>query len=259
MTQPAGRKRAADLLRTVVVVPTYNERENFEELLGRTIDQGAGVEALVVDDNSPDGTGDLVAGMAAAEPRVHLLRRPGKLGLGTAHIAGFRWALARNYERIITIDADFSHPPERIPAMLEASLECDLVIGSRYIEGGGHENWPRRRVFLSSMSNLVARTALRLEPADCTGAYRCFGRGLLEQIAFDNIVSLGYSFQEEMLWHCSHRGFRICEVPITFRDRRAGQSKISPREVWGGMSTIARLMFTPQGRKQPPGPEQAVC
>lgn len=254
---PASRP-AADLLSTVVIVPTYNERENIEELVGRILDQGKGVEVLVVDDNSPDGTGDLAAEMGAANPRVHLLRRPGKLGLGTAHIAGFRWALARDYERIITIDADFSHPPERIPAMLQASLGSDLVLGSRYIEGGGHENWPWRRVFLSSMSNLVARKALRLEPADCTGAYRCFRRSLLERIAFDNIISLGYSFQEEMLWHCSHRGFRISEVPITFRDRQAGQSKISLREVWGGVSTIVRLMFTPEGRKEPAAPRPAV-
>jgi len=243
---------AADILKTVVIVPTYNERENIGELCETILRQGRGVEALVVDDNSPDGTSDFVLGMSARNPRVHLLRRKGKLGLGTAHIAGYRWALARDYERIITMDADFSHPPDRIPAMLEASLASDIVIGSRYIAGGAHRDWPLRRILLSSTSNLVARHALRLQPADCTGAFRCFRRAVLERIAFDNIVSKGYSFQEEMLWHCSGRGLRIAEVPITFLDRERGKSKISWREVWGGVSTVARLMFTPVGRRNRP-------
>jgi dolichol-phosphate mannosyltransferase len=230
-------------------VPTYNERENIERLCGEVLAQGSGIHVLVIDDNSPDGTADVVRAMAAEHPRVHLLGRPGKLGLGTAHIAGYRWGLARGYERIVTMDADFSHPPDRIPAMLEESLRSDVVIGSRYIQGGGHEDWPWHRIMLSSLSNSVARTALRFEPKDCTGAFRCFRRGVLERIAFDNIVSVGYSFQEEMLWHCCGRGFRISEVPIRFLDRQQGTSKISPREIWGGISTIFRLMFTPEGRR----------
>jgi dolichol-phosphate mannosyltransferase len=181
---------------------------------------------------------------------VHLLERPGKLGLGTAHVDGFRWALRGDYERVITMDADFSHPPVVIPEMLEASREAHVVLGSRYVAGGGHEDWPWHRVFLSSMSNLVARTALGLEPQDCTGAYRCFRREVLLRIAFDNIVSRGYSFQEEMLWHCSGRGWRIAEVPITFADRAAGESKIGLREIWGGVSTVFRLMFTPDARRR---------
>jgi dolichol-phosphate mannosyltransferase len=246
---------AADTLRTLVVVPTYNERDNIGDLCEAILGQGRGVEVLVVDDNSPDGTAGVVERIGQAEPRVHLLRRPGKLGLGTAHIAGFRWALARDYERVVTMDADFSHPPERIRPMIEASVESDVVIGSRYVEGGGHKDWPLRRVFLSSLSNLVARAALRLEPADCTGAFRCFRREVLERIAFDNILSRGYSFQEEMLWHCSGRGFRMAEVPILFVDRERGSSKISPGEVWGGIATVLRLMFTPAGRRRPGPPE----
>ena len=242
---------AADVLRTLVVVPTYNERENIERLCEAILAQGRGVEVLVVDDNSPDGTGEIARRLGRATGRVHLLGRPGKLGLGTATVAGYRWALERGHERVITIDADFSHPPEAIPAMLEASRSSDVVIGSRYVPGGGHKDWPRRRVLLSSLSNLVARSALRLEPADCTGAFRCVRRSVLERIAFENIVSRGYSFQEEMLWHCSGRGLRFAEVPILFVDRRRGSSKISFREVYGGMATVLRLMFTPRGRRRP--------
>ncbi|MFO8007845.1 MAG: polyprenol monophosphomannose synthase [Candidatus Brocadiia bacterium] len=243
--------RAADELSTLVVVPTYNERENIVRLLREILRQGSAVEVLVVDDNSPDGTPELVEQMADDGPRVHLLRREGKLGLGTAHIAGYRWALGRDYSRVITMDADFSHPPERIPAMLEASREADVVIGSRYCPGGGHEQWPFHRILLSSTSNVVARLCLRLKPADCTGAFRCFRRSVLENIATENIVSRGYSFQEEMLWHCSGRGWRIAEVPITFQDRRGGESKMSLREIFGGVATIVRLVFTPEGRKMP--------
>ena len=241
---------AADLLKTLVVVPTYNERENIQPLCDAILSQGRGVQVLVVDDNSPDGTADVARQLGARTGRVHLLSRPGKLGLGTATIAGYRWALARDYERVVTIDADFSHPPEAIPAMLQASLHSDVVIGSRYVPGGGHKDWPRRRVLLSALSNMVARSALRLAPADCTGAYRCMRRGVLEQVAFDNIVSRGYSFQEEMLWHCAGRGLRFAEVPIMFVDRRQGTSKINYREVYGGVATVLRLMFTPQGRKR---------
>jgi dolichol-phosphate mannosyltransferase len=240
---------AADSLRTLVIVPTYNEMENVGRLLGCILEQGRAVRALVVDDASPDGTADIVRGMQADDARIHLLCRAGKLGLGTAHIAGFRWALARDYERIITMDADFSHPPDAIPAILECSRRCEVVLGSRYIEGGGYEGWPAHRIFLSATANLVARMGLGLEACDVTGAYRCFHREVLSRIAFENVVSRGYSFQEEMLWHCSGRGWRIGEVPILFVDRQEGTSKINLREIWGGVSTIGRLMFTPKGRK----------
>jgi dolichol-phosphate mannosyltransferase len=249
---------AADVLRTLVVVPTYNERENIQRLCEAILAQGRAIEVLVVDDNSPDGTADIARRLGQSTGRVHLLGRPGKLGLGTATIAGYRWALERGYERVITMDADFSHPPEKIPQMLEASRHGDVVIGSRYVPGGGHKDWPRRRVFLSSLSNLVARSALRLEPADCTGAFRCVRRGVLERIAFENIVSRGYSFQEEMLWHCAGRGLSFAEVPIMFVDRRRGSSKINFREVYGGMATVLRLMFTPSGRRRPASPSPSA-
>jgi dolichol-phosphate mannosyltransferase len=245
--------RPADSLRTLAVVPTYNERENIVRLCRQLLAQGRSIDVLVVDDASPDGTAELVAELGRHEPRVHLLRRPAKLGLGTAHVAGYRWALARDYERVITMDADFSHPPERIPAMLEASLESDLVIGSRYCPGGGHQDWPWHRQLLSSAANFVARFCLRLEPADCTGAFRCFRRSVLEGAALHNILSRGYSFQEEMLWHCSGRGLRIAEVPILFVDRTGGASKMSLREMLGGVATVLRLLFTPHRRRAPRG------
>jgi dolichol-phosphate mannosyltransferase len=251
MAQVDDLPRPADRLRTVVVVPTYNERENVERLCREILAQGRALDVLVVDDNSPDGTAELVEELSREEARIHLIRRAGKLGLGTAHVAGFRWALARDYERVVTMDADFSHPPDRIPELLQSSLLNDVVLGSRYVEGGGHEGWPAHRVLLSSVSGMVARAALRLEPADVTGAFRCFRREVLERIAFENILSRGYSFQEEMLWHCSGRGWRIAEVPILFVDRRHGESKISLAEIWGGVWTVLRLMFTPHGRREP--------
>ncbi len=243
---------AADRLKTLVVIPTYNERDNVRPLCRAVLEQGRGIEVLVVDDNSPDGTAALAEAMARSESRLHVLCREGKLGLGTAHLAGYRWALQRHYERVVTMDADFSHPPQCIPAMLESSLRADVVIGSRYCPGGGHRGWARRRVLLSRASNAVARLCLSLEPRDCTGAFRCFRRSVLEQVALHNIASTGYSFQEEMLWHCSGGAFRLAEVPITFVDRQRGESKISLREIVDGMVTIVRLMFAP-GRLRRPG------
>ena len=235
--------------KTLVVIPTYNERENIARLCRDVLSQADSIEVLVVDDNSPDGTAELVESLAAAEPRIHLLRRPGKLGLGTAHIAGYRWALERDYGLVVTMDADFSHPPERIPDMIRASGEFHVVIGSRYVEGGGYENWPARRVFLSATANWVARTFLRLKARDCTGAFRCFRREVLEAVPLENIRARGYSFQEEMLWQCTRPEWQIGEVPITFVDRAAGASKISLREMIGGVLTIVRLVLTSRGRK----------
>jgi len=243
----------SSILRTVVVIPTYNERENVEPLCLAVLGQGEGIDVLVVDDNSPDGTWQAAEELSAREPRVHLLRRPGKLGLGTAHIAGYRWALARGYDRVVTMDADFSHPPDAIPAMIEMSCRCDVVIGSRYVKGGGYEGWPLRRVLLSAVSNWVARTFLRLEPRDCTGAFRCFRREALEAVPLENIVARGYAFQEEMLWQCSGRGWRFGEVPIVFVQRARGESKISPKEVCVAVWTVVRLMFTPAGRRRKGG------
>ena len=239
--------------RTLVVVPTYKERRNIERLCRAILAQGTRIDVLVVDDNSPDGTGELVRRLGQDEPGVHLLRRRGKLGLGTALIAGIRWALDREYERLITMDADFSHPPDCIPAMIEASHSNEVAIGSRYVPGGGYDNWPLKRVVLSGVSNWVARTFLRLAPRDCTGGFRCYRADVLQAIPLGNICSRGYSFQEEMLWQCSGRGWRFAEVPIIFTDRSEGVSKISLREIVAAVFTIVRLVFTPEGRKTKAG------
>ncbi len=246
-----GSKPSAD--RSLVVIPTYNEKENIERLCQAVLCQGQDVDVLVVDDNSPDGTGEVVQVLGRREPRVRLLSRASKRGLGTAHVAGFQWALARGYARVITMDADFSHPPDRIPAMIEASRRSHVVIGSRYVAGGGHARWPFRRLVLSAVSNWVARAALRLEPRDCTGAFRCFRREALQVIPFGNIRARGYAFQEEMLWQCSGRGWDLAEVPIVFAGRAGGRSKISLTEVAGAVWVIVRLMFTPVGQKRSTG------
>ena len=243
-------RSVAAMGRILVVVPTYNECGNVERLCNAILGQGEEVEVLVVDDNSPDGTGGIVESLGREQPRVHLLRRQGKLGLGTAHVAGFRWALERNYELVVTMDADFSHPPDCIPDMVALSGECHVVIGSRYVPGSRHENWSLGRVLLSRLSNWVARTLLRLEPRDCTGAFRCFRKEALACIPLGNIRCRGYAFMEEMLWQCSGRGWRFGEVPITFVDRTEGTSKISISEVLGAVFTVLRLVFTPEGEKR---------
>ena len=236
--------------KVLVIVPTYNERDNIERLCRDVLSQGEGVEVLVVDDSSPDGTADIVASLSGRQPRVHLLRRAGKLGLGTAYMAGFQWALGKDYALMVQMDADFSHPPQAIPALVEACGEHHVALGSRYVPGGGSEGWPWRRRVLSRASSWVARTLLRLEPRDCTGGFRCFRREVLEAIPFENIRARGFAFQEEMLWQCSGRGWRIREVPIHFGDRAAGRSKISLREVLAAVLTVVRLMFTPRSRRR---------
>jgi dolichol-phosphate mannosyltransferase len=241
---------AADFIRALVVVPTYNERENVRPLCRRILRQGRALEVLVVDDNSPDGTAEQVRQIRAESDRVHLLERRDKLGLGTAYIAGFRWGLQRNYERLIQMDADFSHPPERLPAMLEKSRRCEVVLGSRYVPGGGWERWPRRRLIFSATANRLTRALLHLPARDCTAGFRCFRATALRQIPLENVRASGYAFQEEMLWQCTGRGWRICEVPISFRQRRRGRSKISLWEVLAALRVLVRLMFTPQGQKR---------
>ncbi|MBS3762870.1 MAG: polyprenol monophosphomannose synthase [Planctomycetes bacterium] len=237
-------------LRTIVIIPTYNERENIVRLCKKVLSQGNSLDVLVVDDDSPDGTGEVVQKETENNTRINLLSRSGKQGLGTAHIAGYLWGFKRGYDRIVTMDADFSHPPERIPAMIKLSRSCEVVIGSRYIQGGGYEDWPLHRIFLSAASNWVARTFLRLTPRDCTGAFRCFQTGALREIPLENIRATGYDFQEEMLWQCSGRGWDIGEVPITFAQREAGSSKINLGEIVRAAWTVLRLVFTPDGERR---------
>jgi dolichol-phosphate mannosyltransferase len=218
-------------VRFLVVLPTYNEAENVLPLSRAVLDQDERIDVLVVDDASPDGTGDLVERAGESEPRLGLLRRAGKLGLGTAYLAGFRHGLERGYGWVLTMDCDFSHHPRYLPDLLAASADFDLVIGSRYVPGGGVANWPLHRRFLSSFANLYTRLLLRLPTRDCTSGFRCYRREVLEQVDPFGVRSSGYSFLEEMVWRVHRAGFSIGETPILFEDRRAGSSKISRAEI----------------------------
>ena len=226
-------------MRVTVVLPTYNEAENITLLLPALL--ALPLDVLVVDDNSPDGTGDIAAEWAAREPRVTVLRRPGKLGLGTAYVAGFKAALARGAEGVLTMDADFSHHPRYIPAILAAAEQADLVIGSRYVPEGD-VLYPFHRRFLSKTANCVARAALGLRAHDCTAGFRLYRADVLRKVPIDRIRSSGYSFLVEMLTYAQRAGVRIAEVPIIFADRERGVSKISNQEVAKGMMTVARLV-----------------
>ena len=229
--------------RTLVCVPTYNEAENILALLDAILTAASDAEVLVIDDGSPDGTGDLVQQRTMKDARVDLMPRPGKLGLGTAYMAGFAYALQRGYDRVITMDADFSHPPDRIPALVDAEVQghAQLAIGSRYVSGGSIQGWGIGRRALSATANLVARGALRLSTHDCTGGFRCYGRHSVEFLVTQPLRSSGYSALIELLTRCERRGFAIREVPITFVDRQRGQSKISRQEILRAMVTVLRL------------------
>lgn len=226
----------------VVVVPTYNEAENIELLVDQVLAQEGVHRAVIVDDNSPDGTGRIADRLAKERPgQVDVIHRAGKSGLGTAYVAGYRRAFEHGATRIITMDADFSHQPGYIPAMLRLSQRCDLVIGSRYVPGGGSRNWGILRRALSRGANAVAHIVLGLTARDCTAGFRCYHADLLQAIDLDGIRSNGYSFLIEMLFLCQQMGASVGEVPIIFEDRRAGRSKISQGEIVKAWQTVARL------------------
>lgn len=230
--------------RALVIVPTYNERFNIARLIPAVLAQDPGLEILVVDDASPDGTGGVVDAIAANNSRVHILHREGKLGLGTAYIAGFRWALERRYDLVFEMDADFSHNPERIPEFLDTVKEADLVLGSRY-QGGRVNvvNWPMSRLFLSYAANIYARGVTGLPIADATGGFKCFRRNVLESIDLNSVKSNGYAFQIEMSYRAWKRGFRLVEIPIIFFDRTEGVSKMSKKIVREAIWMVWRLRW----------------
>jgi len=225
----------------LVIIPTYNERENIETLLDRLLALPFGLEVLVVDDNSPDGTGDLVAARQQNEPRIHLLRRAGKMGLGSAYVAGFRYALSQGAQYVFEMDADFSHDPEAIGDFLKAAENVDLVLGSRYLHGVTVVNWPLSRLILSYSANVYTRVITGLPVRDATGGFKCFRRRALESVDLDGVRSDGYSFQIEMSYKIWRKGLRIVEIPITFVDRRAGVSKMNRRIVWEAAWMVWRL------------------
>ncbi len=232
-------------MKTTVIVPTYNEKENLEALITLLLELPVTVEVIVVDDNSPDGTGAIADTLAGQHPeRLHVIHRAGKLGLGTAYIAGFQYALAERSDLVITMDADFSHHPRYIPAMVDKiSVGYDLVIGSRYVRGGGTVECTFLRKLLSWGANTVARTLLGLHAYDATAGFRCYRRQVLESIALEQIFSNGYSFLIEMLYKVQRRKWRVGEVPIVFQNRQQGTSKISNNEVRRALYTVLRLFW----------------
>lgn len=231
-----------------IVIPTYNESENIVRLVTEILALPIGAHVVVVDDNSPDGTGPLVDELAAREPRVHAVHRPAKLGLGTAHIAGIRCAAALGLDPIGTMDADFSHHPRYIPDLLAGLEHADVMIGSRYVPGGGTRDFGLHRRLLSRGANAFARTMLGLKAADCTAGFRLYRREVLESIDLDAIFSNGYSFLIEILFLVQSAGWKVGETPILFEDRREGISKISRREIAKAIYTVLRL-FSRRGAR----------
>lgn len=227
----------------LVIVPTYNERENIGPMLDMVLGLPWGLDILIVDDNSPDGTAAVVQERMKTEPRVHLLQRPGKLGLGSAYRDGFRYALDQGAQYIFEMDCDFSHDPNAIGQFLEAIEDADIVLGSRYLKGVTVVNWPLSRLILSYSANLYTRIITGLPVADATGGFKCFRRRALEGIRLDRVKSEGYSFQIEMSYRCWRRGFRIKEIPIVFTDRRVGVSKMSRKIIWEAAGMVWRLRW----------------
>ncbi len=230
--------------RVLIVVPTYNERDNVDEVVREFLLPIPTAELLFVDDNSPDGTGARLDELAAANPRVHVLHRPGKLGLGTAYLDGFAWGLARDYDYLFEMDADFSHDPSYLPAMLaRAQGGADVVVGSRYVAGGGTRNWGVGRKLISRGGSLYARTVLGVKVRDVTAGFICYRRAALQALDLAAIKSNGYSFQIEMKYRALAAGLKVAEVPIVFVDRRVGKSKMSRAIFAEALTMVWKLRF----------------
>lgn len=228
-------------MKLLICIPTYNEKENIPKLLGRLLNVNPDIEILVIDDNSPDGTGDLVGDFAKENSRIHLMRRHGKMGLGSAYLAAFQWGLSNQFDAMMEMDADLSHRPRYIPKFLEALQSNDLVVGSRWIQEGRIANWPWQRVLLSRLASIYSRIILGVPIYDLTAGYVCYRRKVLEKINLETIRSDGYCFQIEMKYRAFQKKFKIKEIPITFTDRKKGNSKISRRIVWEALWMVWRL------------------
>ena len=228
-------------MKTLVIIPTYNEIENIEHILEQVLAKSETIEVLVMDDNSPDGTALRVKFMQSSEPRIHLLERPGKMGLGSAYVTGFKYALEQGYDYIMEMDADFSHNPNDIPRFLETVKKYDVVIGSRYCDGVNIIHWPIKRLLISYFASKYVRTITRMPVKDPTSGFKCFRRKVLESIDLDKILSDGYAFQIEMNFKAWVKGFRIKEIPIVFTERLNGVSKMSRKIVWEAAWMVWRL------------------
>lgn len=234
-------------MKSIVVVPTYNEADNIEELFARIVEHAASCDLIVADDGSPDGTADLAERLCQGHPGWRVYRRTGPRGLGRAYVDTFCKVIGEGYERVVQMDADLSHDPAYLPALLEASQNADLVIGSRYCPGGGVRNWPLKRILLSRYANAYVRLVTRVPTADATAGFRCWTADALRAVNVETVASEGYSFQVEMVYRAYRAGLRIVEAPIVFTDRRAGQSKMSGGVIWESVKMPWRLRA--QGRK----------
>ena len=248
-----------DLGRIVVIIPTFNERESLAAIVGRVRSSVPEVEILIIDDNSPDGTGAIADELAAAEPKVQVMHRLGKEGLGAAYLAGFSWALQNSFDVVVEMDADGSHQPEQLPRLLAALRGADLVLGTRWIAGGGTENWSKGREILSRGGNFYTRTMLGVPLHDATGGYRAFRADTLRKLDLHDVASQGYCFQVDLAWRAVQRGLVVTEVPITFVERAAGTSKMSQRivvealwrvTVWGFDDRVTRIRRTAQNKRR---------
>jgi len=236
-------------MRALVIIPTYNERENIQSLVQAVLAQDERIDVLVVDDGSPDSTGQIADAMAAESGRVHVIHRAGKLGLGTAYVAGFQYALAHRYDRVLEMDADYSHRPEDLPRLIAASEQADVVVGSRNVPGGRAEDWSPLRHFVSKGGSLYARLLLGIPIKDCTSGFKCFHRAAIELLDLPALRSNGYAFQVEVNHACAQAGLRFAEVPIVFPDRTRGQSKMSWRIAVEAAWLVLRLRL---GFARPP-------
>lgn len=230
-------------MKSLVIIPTYNEAENIREIIDAVLAQDISLEVLIVDDNSPDRTADLVRGKQQETNRIHLLCRSGKLGLGSAYVEGFKFALKHDYDYVFEMDADFSHEPTSLPEMLKAVEKADLVIGSRYISGINVVNWPLARLLLSFGASKYVQIITGMPVKDPTGGFKCFRRKVLETIDLEGILSDGYSFQIELNYRAWLLGFRIKEIPIVFTDRRSGKSKMSRKIIYEAIYMVWKLKF----------------
>jgi dolichol-phosphate mannosyltransferase len=229
--------------KTIIVVPTYNEKGNIEMVYQKIFKAAKSCHLLIVDDNSPDGTGQIAEGMARKDNRVFVIHRQGKMGLGSAYVQGMQYALKKGYKNIIAMDADLSHDPANLPKMFSLIRQYDLVIGSRYVKDGGMVNWNARRFLISQLANLYCRWFLGLTQSDCSGGFKCYRSELLRKIGMEKIFARGYSFQVEILFRALKAGAKVIEIPIIFVNRHVGQSKLNFRELWEFGWTVLKLRW----------------